>query len=69
MISDSLMNDAHQMRRTALVEGEAEFSLGIGFGVTDFVHSGCQLDQDHFVADSGFVGGAVGDGSVEGAGE
>ena len=69
MVSDSLMNGAHQMRRIALVEGEAEFSLGIGFGVADLVHSGCQLDQDHFVAGGGFVGGAVGDGSADGGGE
>ena len=69
MVGDSLMNDAHQMRRIALVEGEAEFSLGIGFGTADLVHSRCQLDQDHFVVDGGFVGGAVGDGSVEGGGE
>ena len=52
-----------------LVEGEAEFSLGIGFGVADLVHSGCQLDEDHFVAGGRFVSGAVGDGSVEGGGE
>ena len=69
MISDPLMNGAYQVRRIALVESEAEFPLGIGFGVADLVHSGCQLDQDHFVAGGGFVGGAVGDGSAEGGGE
>jgi hypothetical protein len=69
MISDSLMNGAHQVRRIALVDGEAEFSLGIGFGMADLFHSGCQLDQDHFVAGGRFVGGAVGDSPVEGGGE
>ena len=69
MISDSLMNGAHQVRRIALVEGEAEFSLGIGFGVADLLHSRCQPDQDDLVARGRFVGGAVGDSSAEGGGE
>ena len=69
MISDALMDSANEMRRTVIVKGEGEFSLGVSFGVADFFHARSQFDQDDFVPGRGLAGGAVGDRAGKSSGE
>jgi len=58
------MDSADEMR-AGHGDFEAEVSLAVGFGGAAYVHAIGEVDEEDFVACSGLVGGAVGDGAGE----
>src|SRR5215468_1867 len=51
------------MGGAAVLELEAELSLGVGFRTGHFLHAGAELDENRLVSCRWLAGGAVGDGS------
>ena len=50
MVGDALVDDADQVRISAVVEFEAELSLGVGLGAGSFFHAVGELEEDNIVA-------------------
>jgi hypothetical protein len=63
------MDDADQVRRIGVGEGEAEFSGSVSLRVADFFHACGEFNEDDFVAGGGLIAGAIGDSSGKSSGE
>jgi hypothetical protein len=67
MIVNSLMDGADEVW-AGYGNFETEFAVAVGLGAAAYVHAVGEVDDNDFVADGGFAGGAVGHGAGESLG-